>query len=324
MVARAAALARDAGADEAARRDALSLLGHARWEDAQPALEAVIREAGDALRGVAARALAMQGRPEAFAILLDGWSRQGVAARREAAGALLGSREGALALLAAVEDGRVPAAELGAARIAGLIEDRREDVRARARKLLGGGAAEERRAVIERYRAALAREGADAARGRAVFERHCASCHRVGALGVAVGPDITDVQAKDPDVLLVDILDPGRAIDGSYVQHAVRLGDGTVVTGLIAAEAGSSLMLRRADGETLVIPRDRIEEVRASGASFMPDGIEKVVSVDEMADLIAFLRDGRYLEGAPPLLRAARPAGAAGAQPASGGSPRAE
>jgi putative heme-binding domain-containing protein len=314
-------LSSDGRVDEAARRDAVSLLADAPWEVARPALEAILREAGEDLRVEATRSLGRARRPEAFAMLLEGWGRQSAAIRREAAGALVRDHGGALSLLAAVEDGRIGVAELGAARISQLLEDQRSDVREAAKRLFGG-IPEDRRLVMERYRPALAAK-ADRARGRTVFEKHCASCHRVSGLGIAVGPDISDVEAKDPEALLADILDPSRAIDGNHVQYAIQLKDGAVIAGLVAAETRESLTLKRAEGETIVIPRGEIQEVRASNASLMPDGLEKSVSVEEMADLIAFLRDGRYLEGAPPLLRPSRP-GAAKAPLGSNGSPRAE
>jgi putative heme-binding domain-containing protein len=48
--------------------------------------------------------------------------------------------------------------------------------------------------------------------------------------------------------------------------------------------------LKRAGGLTDVIPRDRIDAISSTGISLMPEGLEKGLSQQDMADLIAFLR----------------------------------
>ena len=43
------------------------------------------------------------------------------------------------------------------------------------------------------------------------------------------------------------------------------------------------------DGTTETVLRIDIEELRSSGLSFMPEGIEKQIDVAAMADLLAYL-----------------------------------
>jgi hypothetical protein len=40
---------------------------------------------------------------------------------------------------------------------------------------------------------------------------------------------------------------------------------------------------------SVTIARQRIAEIRATGQSLMPEGLERHISVGEMADLLAFL-----------------------------------
>ena len=40
--------------------------------------------------------------------------------------------------------------------------------------------------------------------------------------------------------------------------------------------------------------------MRSSGLSLMPDGLEKNMTAQELADLIRFLKDWRYLDGLTP------------------------
>ena len=50
------------------------------------------------------------------------------------------------------------------------------------------------------------------------------------------------------------------------------------------------LSLNCAEGATDVIPRDQIESIASTGLSLMPEGLEKWLSVMDLADLIAFVR----------------------------------
>ena len=65
--------------------------------------------------------------------------------------------------------------------------------------------------------------------------------------------------------------------------------DGRVLNGLIAGETTESVTLRREEGQQDTIPRSDIEELRASGKSIMPDGLEEKLTPDQLADLLEFL-----------------------------------
>ena len=84
----------------------------------------------------------------------------------------------------------------------------------------------------------------------------------------------------------------------AFINLLVILKSGKVLTGLIAAETASSITLRRPDGQADTVLRQDIEEVRSTGTSLMPEGLEKSITVEEMADLLGFLKNWRYLDGA--------------------------
>ena len=52
------------------------------------------------------------------------------------------------------------------------------------------------------------------------------------------------------------------------------------------------MKLRRAEGVEETLLRSEIDELRSTGQSLMPEGLEQNISPQEMADLIAFLRRG--------------------------------
>ncbi len=87
----------------------------------------------------------------------------------------------------------------------------------------------------------------------------------------------------------MNILDPNREVNPQFVNYVLVTTDGRSMTGIVASETATSVTLRRAENATDTVSRDRIEELRASGMSIMPEGLEKELSPDAMADLLAYL-----------------------------------
>jgi putative heme-binding domain-containing protein len=77
-----------------------------------------------------------------------------------------------------------------------------------------------------------------------------------------------------------------------YINYFVISKDGRIHDGLIVAETPGTLTLRRAEGEDETILRSRITGMRASMVSLMPEGFEKDINLQAMADLVAFLQGG--------------------------------
>ena len=145
--------------------------------------------------------------------------------------------------------------------------------------------------MVARYQAALRLPG-DAARGAGLFAKNCQTCHQHQGQGHRVGPDLSGIAGRPPAVLLSDILDPNREVAPDFVALTVATHRGAVLSGLLAEETGSSLKLRKAEGIDETILRTEIAELRSSGRSLMPEGLEQTLSPQEMADLLAFLRSG--------------------------------
>ena len=61
------------------------------------------------------------------------------------------------------------------------------------------------------------------------------------------------------------------------------------MTGMVAAETASSVTLRRAESATDTVLRVDIEELKSTGLSIMPEGLEKSIDVQAMADIISYL-----------------------------------
>jgi putative membrane-bound dehydrogenase-like protein len=288
---RAAEAARDPKRSPADRLAAIRLLGSGPFGIAGPALHDVLAPQNPSdIQLAAVRALSAHDSSKVAAILLTSWGSYSPAVRREVVEALFARPERLSELLTAVEKGQVPPAQIEPARLDQLREHPTVAVRERARKLLAGRAAPDRRKVLEEYRASLALK-ADAGRGKAAFKKNCATCHRLEDEGIEVGPDLLSaLRNKSREQLLTDILDPSREVDPRYLNYQVTTSSGRVFTGMIVAETASSVTLRRAEKAEDTLLRSQIDTIEATAKSLMPEGLEMQLGKQDVADLIAYLQ----------------------------------
>jgi putative heme-binding domain-containing protein len=119
----------------------------------------------------------------------------------------------------------------------------------------------------------------------------------VQSRGQRVGPDLSGIGARPKETLLVDLFDASRQVTPQFVAYTLLTDDGQVMTGVLVSETAESVTLRRAEGEQDFVLRSKIEELRSTGKSLMPDGFEETFSPEDVADLLAFLAqpDARLL-----------------------------
>lgn len=156
---------------------------------------------------------------------------------------------------------------------------------------VAGNVAADRERVLEEYRAALERKG-NATRGGGLVRERCLACHFLNGEGQRIGPDLAGVAVKEPETLLADVLVPNRRVTPDFVVHEVTMKDGKVWTGLVASETATRLTLRFPGAPDLTLARSEVLGLRSTGRSLMPDGLETGWGVEEMADVLAFLRGG--------------------------------
>lgn len=235
------------------------------------------------------------------------WKSMSPSVRREAAEVLFSRRAGIEAVLSAVESRQVSAAEIDSARWSQLHNDRDPKMRERARKITGArpSTSSERESLIASYRPALALAGRRE-HGHDVFAKVCATCHKAEGQGTEVGPDLATVTSRTPEDLLVHILDPNREVAPNYINYNVAMTDGRVASGIIAEETATTVVLKRAEGASDQIPRDGIESIASTGVSLMPEGLEKGLSAQDLADLMAFVRSIKAAKPAIPAVPVTR------------------
>ncbi len=130
-----------------------------------------------------------------------------------------------------------------------------------------------------------------AARGAAIFEKaQCIKCHRHGTRGDTVGPDLTNVSKRfQRKEILESILYPSQVISDQYASQTVVTTDGKTYSGLIAPTGDGSFVVLQASGEKVTIPEAEIEERVRNKVSSMPEGLLNDLTLDEVADLFAYL-----------------------------------
>ena len=146
----------------------------------------------------------------------------------------------------------------------------------------------DREKVVKRYEAAFDRTP-DAARGREVFKSICVKCHRFAGLGVEVGPDLASVQNQPKQALLEDILMPNKTIAQGYEAYVVETTGGTL-DGVLGPQTPTTIALRHEDGKEDIIQRKDIKQMYVTNLSAMPGDLEKRIDVQQMADLLEFLK----------------------------------
>ncbi len=146
-----------------------------------------------------------------------------------------------------------------------------------------------REQVVAGIRAMLGKTPGDAHAGRSVFAKLCAQCHKIYGEGQDVGPDVTTNGRSSLDQLLSNIFDPNLIIGTSYQATTVATRDGRVLNGLKVEDDARRIVLKTQGGKLETIARGDVEEVKAGSTSLMPEAIEKQLSSQEIADLIAFL-----------------------------------
>jgi putative heme-binding domain-containing protein len=133
----------------------------------------------------------------------------------------------------------------------------------------------------------------DAQRGQGIFmnsKAACTSCHRAAERGGGIGPNLSRVGfLRNSNELLESIVLPNASQLAEFRSWKVANDRGQSFTGLIVAETSDALYLREADRTVRRIERVGIEELEVSRVSIMPEGLEKLLTRQELADLIQFL-----------------------------------
>jgi putative heme-binding domain-containing protein len=131
-----------------------------------------------------------------------------------------------------------------------------------------------------------------ASRGATVYGKaQCAKCHRFEGQGESLGPDLTGLASRfSRKELLESIIYPSHVISSQYIAKTIRTADGRQVNGLVVPGPGGETLVVQSNGEKLTLLPGEIEAIKPSKISAMPSGLLDPLSLEEIADLFAYLQ----------------------------------
>ncbi len=136
----------------------------------------------------------------------------------------------------------------------------------------------------------------DVRRGQVVFvsaKAACTSCHAQGHLGGHLGPDLTNIgKVRTERDLLEAIVYPSASFVRSFEPFTIATKSGDDFSGIIRKDAPDEVVLAIGPETEQHIARVDIAEMRPGTVSIMPQGLEDVLTKQELADLVAFLKGG--------------------------------
>jgi putative heme-binding domain-containing protein len=149
---------------------------------------------------------------------------------------------------------------------------------------------------------AIARLQGQAHRGEEVYfsqQAGCSSCHVFHGRGGEIGPDLSAVRSKyGTQELLRSILEPNAAIAFGYDSWLLETTEEEVYSGFILSD-GDTVVVKDTQGRRHAIPRADIAARKKQTVSVMPDGVALGLSDQQVADLVAFLREDPKASGKP-------------------------
>jgi putative membrane-bound dehydrogenase-like protein len=287
---RAAVVALDAALEPALRADAISLVARYGGEERAALLGGMlVPDSPDLVQQSVVRAFRSVQGAQPGRILLERWPGLSGPLRSEGIDVLLQNQEGAAMLLDALEQRRVQPSVVGWIRSKRLMMNRDPALRDRAMAIFSPERAGDDE-IVAGYAATLTLPG-DADRGAAVFARSCSMCHTVGGTdGIPFGPDLATVRNRRTEFLLNDILLPNREITSGYELWVIELRNGEQIGGMVAVETPTSITVRSMGGLEQTLARADVARMEAAPVSAMPEGLGQQIDVQQMADLIAYLR----------------------------------
>ncbi len=212
---------------------------------------------------------------------------------------VLASRKAwATSLLAEVDAGTIKPDSISPAVLQKLLFHKDEQIAQLVRKHWGdvqSATTDEMRSEIERLQGLLADTVGNPYRGKQLFLTNCGKCHQLFTDGGQIGPNLTPYKRDDLRGMLLNVVNPSLEIREGFENFVVFTADGRTLNGFVEEQDNRVVVLKGADGQRLLIPRDDIEEMAAIRTSIMPEGLLKPLDDQQLRDLFAYLRSTQPL-----------------------------
>ena len=250
-----------------------------------------------AIQTAAIATLARYDNPDIPETLFSRWRDLSPALRNAVVTAFMGRSDRLPALLAAVESGRIQTENFSTAQIILLRTFPDPAISQRAVRLFGPFVAR-RPEVVDSFKISLKLPGSSL-RGRATFNSRCATCHGVG-LGPHPPNYHLDFTPKEKQRLLQAIIEPHANLRPGAAAQVVLTKTGQIWAGRARNENKQTVTLQQFSGTEVVLPRANIASMNPQPWSIMPEGLEKGLSPQDMADLLEYIISGTTLPSENP------------------------
>ena len=281
------------------RRQLIEVLGELGPAAAlQPLLGLLSATRDEALLRATLAALQRYDQPSVPAAVLGNWEKLPASVQPTAATLLGTRREWSSELVRAVADQRVAADAVPLEVVRQMKKSADPKLTADIDRLwpkAGRPSSDQMEQQIAQARRSLGDGHGDPYNGKRLFTQACASCHRLFNQGSDMGPDLTSHNRGDAGALLLAIVNPSAEIREGYENFSVETGDGRTLGGFIVEQNAERVILRGLDGQSVVVGREEIKDLKAAGLSLMPEGLLDGLAEQQVRDLFAYLRSSQPL-----------------------------
>jgi putative membrane-bound dehydrogenase-like protein len=255
----------------------------------------------NAIRLAALSALQPFDSPTIAEAVLTAYPNMSAGLRIRSQSLLCSRKSGTLALLRAIDSGKIASKEVPPDQVHRMAQHSDATARQLIEKhwgKVGPATAGEKLARIRYLSSAIKSGKGDPGNGKPLFTKHCATCHTLFGEGTKIGPDLTGSERKNLEFLLSNIVDPSAVIRPEYMAHIVQTTDGRLLTGLIVEATPAVVTLVNEKNERTVLPREKIEELKPSPISLMPEKLLDTLDDQQIRDLFSYLQSEAPAAGA--------------------------
>ncbi len=234
--------------------------------------------------------MAADGRAVSLLMPIAEDTNQSLELRRQVARAIARTRNGALDLIKQAQNGKLDK-DIEQAAAFELHLSSLPEIKSAAEKLFPLPASKDSQPLPPV--AELLKMQGNIAAGAKIFATTgtCNKCHVVNSEGKDVGPNLSEIGGKlSREAMFESILYPSAGISHNYESHTLLLASGNVVTGIITSETPTTITLKTAEGLVQNIPVAEVEEREKQKVSLMPADLQKVMSAQDLVDVVEYMR----------------------------------
>jgi putative membrane-bound dehydrogenase-like protein len=257
----------------------------------------VVHAAPESFIKKAIQSLASLRDPETISVLTSKFPGLTKSEQADAVNTLASTKEGAKALLKAVEAKTVPATALSPFLVRQLTAFDDPEINALIKSAWGdvnapkADLAERTKKYRDLLTPAKLAKG-DLAKGKMLYTATCGQCHKLFGEGQNVGPDITGSNRADLNYLLENVLDPNAVIGKAYQLNLFTMKDGRVMSGVIKEENPAAVKIAMMGGVEFTLAQADIAKREVSKLSTMPEGLFDALQPEMVVDLVKYLQSG--------------------------------